>query len=95
MQAFCDKVTINRRHVGEGIAMTCIIKLIWNEDEMFWYSKSLNESFGLTLESGSIDALIERVKVAVPDILKETGYTGEINLSFEIERSVKLKAVAS
>ena len=46
--------------------MKCTIKLIWNEDNKIWYSKSMEESFGLTLESGSIDALIEKVKIAVP-----------------------------
>ena len=75
--------------------MKCTIKLIWSEDEKSWYSKSMSDNFGLTLESGSIDALIERIKVAVPDLLATTGYTGEIELNFEIERRDKVKAVAS
>jgi len=75
--------------------MKCIVKLIWSEEEKFWYSKSMDERFGLTLESGSIDALIERVKIAVPEMLEVTGYTGEIDLSFQIERMDKIKVVAS
>ena len=75
--------------------MKCTIKLIWSEEENFWYSKSTDERFGLTLESDSIDTLIERVKVAIPEMLELTGYTGEIDLSFEIDRVLKLKAVAS
>jgi len=74
--------------------MSCIIKLIWNDDEKFWYSKSMSDDFGLTLESGSLDVLIERVKLAVPDILELTGFVGEVDLSFEIERPMKLHAVA-
>ena len=75
--------------------MKITIKLIWSEEEKFWYSKSMDDSFGLTLESGSFDALIERIKIAVPEILEINGYTGEINLFFEIERMDRLKAVAS
>jgi hypothetical protein len=74
--------------------MSCIIKLIWNEDEKFWYSKSMSDDFGLTLESGSLDVLIERIKLAVPDILELTGFVGEVDLSFEIVRPMKLQAVA-
>jgi hypothetical protein len=81
--------------VKKGIIMKCIIKLIWSEDEMFWYSKSLNDEFGLTLESGSLDVLIERVKTAVPDILNEIGFSGEVDLSFELDRPLKFQAVAS
>ena len=75
--------------------MECTIKLIWSEEEKFWFSKSMDERFGLTLESGSIDALIERVKIAVPEMLELSGYTGDIHLLFEIDRVVKIKAVAS
>ena len=75
--------------------MKCVIKLIWSEEEKFWFSKSMDESFGLTLESGSVDALIERVKIAVPEMLALNGYTGNIDLSFEIERIDRIEAAAS
>ena len=75
--------------------MKYTIKLIWSEEENFWYSKSTDERFGLTLESDSIDTLIERVKEAIPEMLELSGYTGEIDLSFEIDRVLRLKAVAS
>ena len=74
--------------------MACKIKLIWSPEEKFWYSKSMDERFGLTLESGSLDVLIERVKMAVPGMFEEIGYTGEIDLIFEIERTDKLDLVA-
>jgi len=75
--------------------MSCVVKLIWSEDEKFWYSKSMCDKFGLTLESGSLDVLIERVKLAVPELLEVAGYFGDIDLSFEIERHDKVVAVAS
>ena len=74
--------------------MNCFIRLIWNEEEKYWHSKSKDERFGLTLESGSLDVLIERVKMAVPEMLKITGYKGEIDLVFEIERTDQLDLVA-
>ena len=75
--------------------MKCRVKLIWNEEEKFWHSESLDDRFGLTLESGSLDAFIERIKIAVPEMLELIGYKGEIDLSFEIERTDKLRLAAS
>ena len=75
--------------------MKCIVKLIWSEEEKFWHSESMDERVGLTLESGSLDVLIERVKMAVPEMYELVGYTGEIDLSFEIERTDKLGLAAS
>ena len=75
--------------------MECSVKLIWDEKEQFWYSKSLNKDFGLTLESNSLDTLIEKVRMAVPDMFEIIGYQGKINLSFIIERVDKLEVVAS
>jgi len=75
--------------------MKCTVKLIWSEEEKFWHSESMDERFGLTLESGSLDVLIERVKMAVPEMYELIGYRGEIDLSFEVERTDKLRLVAS
>ena len=75
--------------------MKCKIKLIWSSEEKFWYSESTDERFGLTLESDSLDVLIERIKIAVPDMYEMIGYTGEIDLSFEIERIDRLGLIAS
>ena len=75
--------------------MDSVIMIIWSEEEKFWYSKSLDARFGLTLESGSFDALIERVKIAIPELLDAAGHTGDINVVFQVERVDRLKAVAS
>jgi hypothetical protein len=74
--------------------MKCVIKLIWSDEEKFWYSKSLDERFGMTLESGSLDVLIERVRTAVPEMLECAGHTGEFDLSFEIERNYKFEVAS-
>ena len=69
----------------------CAIKMIW--DNGIWYTKPANDlGFGFTLESGSFDALVERVKIALPDMLEEcTGYKGELELTFETERVDRLR----
>ncbi|MCL2109916.1 MAG: DUF1902 domain-containing protein [Oscillospiraceae bacterium] len=62
--------------------MKCIAKLLW--DDSIWYSDVVTdkgENVRLTLESGSFDALVERVKVALPEMLElNFGYTGDIEL---------------
>ena len=74
--------------------MKCTVKLIWSEEDNIWYSKSMDERFGLTLESNSFDALIEKVKTAAPEMLELVECTGEIDLTFEIERVEKIKVAA-
>ncbi|MCL2634635.1 MAG: DUF1902 domain-containing protein [Oscillospiraceae bacterium] len=77
--------------------MKCIVKLLW--DNGFWHSVVVtdkNENVGLTLESGSFDALIERVKIALPEMLElNFGYIGDVSLIFEVERSDDIKKEAS
>ena len=77
--------------------MKCTAKLIWADGA--WYSKvytSDGDNVRLTLESGSFDALVERVKIALPEMLElNFGYTGDVQLSFEAERNDNLIAVAS
>ena len=73
----------------------CKIKLIW--DDGIWYTKS-DEELGLVLESDSFDALVERVRIAVPEMIEiNCGYQGEIQLTFEIERvdNLKMRAVTA
>ena len=59
----------------------CTVKLIW--DDGIWYTKT-DEELGIVLESGSFDALVERVRIAVPEMLElNCGYKGEVQLIFE------------
>ena len=49
--------------------MEYTINLIWDKEAGVWVATS-EDVKGLVLESGSLDALIERVKVAIPELLK-------------------------
>ena len=48
------------------------ILLNWDEEAQVWYCRSENIP-GLILESGSLDALVERVRHAAPELLELMG----------------------
>ena len=52
--------------------MRCKIRFLWDEEAAVWIATS-DDVPGLVLESGSFDALVERVKLAVPELLKLNG----------------------
>lgn len=45
------------------------IKLIWDDEAGVWIATS-EDIPGLVLESGSFDALLERVRYAIPELLE-------------------------
>jgi len=71
---------------------TYIVKMIW--DNGYWHT-STDLDLGITLTSDSFDVLVERVRMAVPEMLElNCGYTGEVELIFETKRNEVLKASA-
>ena len=65
------------------------VTFVWDDDR--WYTKS--EDLGLTLEHGSFDALVERVRMAAPEMAElNYGHVGDIQLVFDIERTDNLAA---
>ena len=70
--------------------MECTVKLFWDDESCKWHCES-DDIPGLLLESNSCDALIERVRLATPEILElNRSYTGPIRLSFETVRTDNL-----
>jgi len=63
--------------------MSCKVDLKWDEEAYVWLASSADVP-GLALESGSLDALMERVKIAIPDLLdlKDT----DLTIDFQAER---------
>ena len=73
--------------------MDCIIICTFDNESQRWTAVSDNK-YGLVLESNSLEALMERVKIAMPDMLEFIfNYTGPINLHFKAERITQLTAV--
>lgn len=65
--------------------MQYTVNLIWDAEAEVWVATSDNIP-GLVLESGSFDALIERVRFAVPELLELNGADAPIILTFLSER---------
>ena len=62
------------------------VKAIWDDDAHVWVATS-EDIPGLTLESGSLDALIERVRMAAPELLQLNGSGSDpVPLCFTSER---------
>ena len=74
--------------------MKCSVKLIWDSETCKWYTDA-GELLSLNLESGSFDALVERVKMAAPEMLElDYGYTGPVQITFEAVRIENLDMVS-
>ena len=62
--------------------MDCVITCTFDDESQRWTAAS-EDKYGLVLESNSLEALMERVKIAMPDMLEFTcKYTGPVNLHF-------------
>ena len=74
--------------------MKCKVKMLWDPESHSWYTVA-DDVLHLVLSSKSFDALIDRVRTAAPEMLElNYGYTGDIELIFEIERQETLHAVS-
>ncbi|MDR1786247.1 MAG: DUF1902 domain-containing protein [Spirochaetaceae bacterium] len=66
--------------------MEYIISLTWDDEARVWIAES-QELPGLILESTSLDTLMEKVKIAVPELLEAGGSVHDaINMRFVMER---------
>lgn len=52
--------------------MNLVVKVIWDADAAVWVAES-DDVPGLVLESGSFDALIERLRYTIPEMLELNG----------------------
>lgn len=64
-----------------------IVNLIWDDEAAVWVATS-DDISGLVMESGSLDALIERVRFAVPELLSMNGGANhqEFSICYRSER---------
>lgn len=72
--------------------MEYVITANWDVDAAVWIAESTDIP-GLVLESGSLDALMERVRFALPDLLTLNGMNEEVvSLFFKSERHEQVHA---
>ena len=65
--------------------MDHIVNLTWDAEAKVYVATS-DDIPGLVLESGSFDALVERVRFAVPELLKLNDAAAPISLTFLSKR---------
>lgn len=66
-----------------------IVKLVWDTEANVW-AAAIDDIPGLVLESGSFDALIERVRFAAPELLRLNHASAPASLAFLSERRERL-----
>ena len=71
--------------------MEYTVNLTWDSEAAVWLATS-EDIIGLALESGSADALIERVRFAVPELLALNHQLPAMALRFQLERYERIPA---
>jgi len=75
-------------------AKKCRIKMIWSAESETWYAES-DDVPGLATGARTFDALAERVRNIVPELLEDNlQYTGSVELQYIVERVDVLAAVS-
>ena len=69
--------------------MEITVQMTWDTEACVWVAES-EDVPGLVLESGSIDALLERVRFAVPELLALNNTKAPLTLTFQSERHERL-----
>ena len=70
--------------------MEYTVKLIWDDEAAVWIATS-DDIPGLVLESGSFDALLERTRFAVPELLElNSDNNAPLSLTFKSERHERI-----
>ena len=70
--------------------MEYVIKFTWDDEASVWIATS-NDIPGLVLESGSFDALLERTRYAVPELLAlNLTESQPLSLTFKSERHERM-----
>jgi len=65
------------------------INMTWDSEAAVWCA--ICDKIPIALESGSFDALVERVKAAAPELLRANGAEPECMLRFVTERKKREK----
>lgn len=70
--------------------MEYVITFTWDDEANVWIATS-NDIPGLVLESGSFDALLERTRYAVPELLELNSTDPKtLSLTFKSERHERM-----
>ena len=76
---------------GKEAKMEYGVTFTWDAESGVWIAESEDIS-GLVLEGGSLDALMERVRFAVPELLALNGEETDASIRFTVNRLEKVIA---
>ena len=76
-------------YLGGFQNMEYIINLTWDNEACVWIATSADIP-GLVLESGSFDALLERTRIAIPELLTLNASSKPLSISFVSERHERI-----
>jgi len=68
-----------------------LIDFLWDNEASVWVATS-EDIPGLVLESGSFDALMERVRFAMPELLEMNGLSASPMISYRSQRQERVKS---
>ncbi len=71
--------------------MKYTVMLQWDPEAAVWVATS-EDIIGLVLECGSVDALVERVRYAVPELLELNHQQPAEGICFRMERYERISA---
>ncbi len=69
--------------------MEYTINFNWDDEACVWIATS-SDIPGLVLESGSFDALLERTRMAIPELLALNAFEKPLSISFVSERHERM-----
>ncbi len=69
--------------------MEYIVNLNWDNEACVWVATS-SDIPGLVLESGSFDALLERTRIAIPELLALNSSSKPLSVFFVSERHERI-----
>jgi hypothetical protein len=70
----------------------CLVNVTWDPKAGVWRAAS-EGIFGIVMESGSLDALVEHVKRVVPEMAQRNGISGVIEILFSISRVERVSCI--
>ena len=65
------------------VAKPLFVRAEWDEEARVWVATS-DDVPGLATEEGTIEALIEKLKVIIPELLEANGQSMEAEVPFEV-----------
>ena len=71
--------------------MEFTVNVTWHEDEHIWLATLTSDEHSLVVDHGSFDALLERVKFIMYDVVEnDLKYKGMVKLKIELDRIINM-----